>query len=254
MNQPANPGVVLMTGAAGHVGSRLVPILSERFCLRLTDRAPGEIGGLPVEAVDLLDFAAVVEAFRGATSVIHSAIASWGRSSPQEYEQQMLEVNIKGAYHVFEAARLLGIAQVVYISSLTVATGHGPASDLSVSRGPKPVNLYACTKLFGEQVAELYSRTHGLRVISLRLGQPYPLGIPQEEAWRKDPVACAGFVTFADIARAIECALKATDVKMGIYNVVSRSSPQLIDCSGGKEIGFEPCDDWRDVPIPGTAS
>lgn len=243
-----------MTGAAGHVGSRLVPLLSERFPLRLTDLGPGEVGGLPVEAVDLLDLPAVVEAFRGATAVVHSAIASWGRCSLEEYEQRMLEVNIKGAYHVFEAARLLGIAQVVYISSLTVAKGHGHASDLCVSRGPKPVNLYACTKLFGEQVGELYSRIHGLHVINLRLGQPYPLGIAQEEEWRKDPVARSAFVTFPDIARAVECALKATDVKMGTYNVVSRSSPPLIDSSGGKEIGFEPRDDWRDIPIPGAAS
>lgn len=49
---------------------------------------------------------------------------------------------------------------------------------------PEPKNLYACTKIFGESLGQLYSRVYGLSVICLRLGQPYPIHHSVDEAWK----------------------------------------------------------------------
>lgn len=243
---------VAFTGAAGRVGRRVVPLLANSWKVKGLDLKAGHIEGVPVDAVDLLNQNALIESMRGAYSIIHCAIASYpisveklSEDSPerQEYRRKMLDVNIKGAYHVFEAARILKIPQVIYISSLTVVTGYLPQEkSLDEKLYPNPANVYACTKFFGEQLASLYSRSHGIRTICLRLGQPYPLGLPQEKDWEHDAYSKALFVSFADITRAVDGALKATHVRHGAYNIVSRNADGVIAHSAAKEIGFKPMD------------
>lgn len=246
---PPNPAhrAVFITGATGRVAKRVISLLSQQSDLHLLDLQAGEVDSRPVIGVDLLDRDATINAMRGARAVVHFAIAGYTDvddvpNSPSliDYERRMLDVNIKGTYHVFEAARIHSISKVIYISSMTIPMGHGLASDLSEGLPPKPTNLYACTKLFGEQLGELYSRIHGIRTISLRLGHPYRPDDPIFERPQNDPRELASLVAFADIARAVDCALRADHVQNGIYNVVSRNADGYINFSSGREIGFEP--------------
>lgn len=249
-NPPLRP-FVLFTGAAGRVGSKIAPFLGAKHAFRFTDLKSGRLGDQPVHGANLLDLDSVLQVSKGAKSIVHCAIASYpdpniqpSDSEQEEYNQRMLDVNIRGTYNVLEAARINQVPQVIFISSLTVTLGHGETSGLSEDLSPKPPNLYACTKLFGEQLAEMYSRVHGLRVIILRLGQPFPLGFVQEEVWEKEPRLRAFFVMHQDIARAIHCALEAGGVEMGIYNVVSRDAEGFIEHRNAEEIGFKPLCQW----------
>jgi hypothetical protein len=93
----------------------------------------------------------------------------------------------------------------------------------------------------------MYARRNGLSVICLRLGQPYPLGHPYEENWKKSPRGRAGFVGFEDIAQAIECAVRAASIRFGVYSIVSDSAMRFVDLAAAKrDLGYVPrqfCDE-----------
>ncbi len=248
-----NSQPIVFTGALGRIGRRVISHLKDTHPWYLVDLKQDTLEGLPVHPVDILNFEKVLASFAGSRAIVHSAIADYtgmGENASEEekaeYRRRMLEVNIKGTYNIYEAARLLNIPKVVYVSSMTVAMGRGTEeSDCSVKRHPAPVNFYACTKLFGEQTAEVYQATYGIQTHALRIGQPF---LPEaayrhlEQKWLSNPRSASHMVTYGDIARAIDASLNATSPAFGIYNVVSYHSSGLTDYSNGAEIGFVPQD------------
>src|ERR1700755_1114055 len=106
--------VVVITGAAGLVGSMLRPRLARPGrTLRVLDIAPLTAG--PDEeavAASVTDRDAITAACEGADAVIHLAgipgEASWERIS---------ELNIGGGYVAFEAARRTGTPRVIFASA-----------------------------------------------------------------------------------------------------------------------------------------
>ncbi len=104
------PHRVLITGAAGEVGSALRSLLREHLqgqfpILRLTDnRDLGEAqAGEEIAYADLTDFGAVLKVMEGVDAVIHLG----GIADEDSYEN-IRTVNMDGTYHVLEAARQAG--------------------------------------------------------------------------------------------------------------------------------------------------
>ena len=93
---------VLITGAAGLIGTGLRENFKGRYRLRLSDILPIEdlAEGETYIAADLADFDAVRAAVDGVDAVVHmGGIASEGTW------EGILSSNIVGTYHVMEAAR-----------------------------------------------------------------------------------------------------------------------------------------------------
>jgi len=109
---------VLITGAAGRVGSTVARGLKDRHEVRGHDRVP-----MPdlVDTVvsDLADFDAMLEATHGMDAVAHIG----GLPGGSEWET-MLQGNFIGTYNVFEAARQNGVKRVAYASRAGVLTLH----------------------------------------------------------------------------------------------------------------------------------
>ena len=124
--------VIVITGAAGLVGSMLRPRLARPGrTLRLLDLVPLTAGpGEEAIQASVTDLDAMTAACQGADAVIHLAgipgEASWPR---------ILETNINGSYVTFEAARRSGAAD-----RPSAASGPaGPASAAAwIRRGPRP--------------------------------------------------------------------------------------------------------------------
>jgi len=235
---------VLLTGARGNIGSRVIPILEKTMDLRLTDLVPTDEDPRYV-AGDLTDFSQVYQLMEGVDAVVHLAMApmrsrepSPGTADPSE--ELAITVNVGGTYHVLEAARQRGIQRVVYASSLTIHLGnkHRPLYD---SQTPvEPINFYACTKLFGEQLARVYWRKHGLSTICLRIGQPFPIGNAEfDTLWRDNRRARSNFVEISDVARGLACGV-TTGVPFGVFNLVSASDNPRFDLSETHRIGYVP--------------
>lgn len=244
---------VLVIGALGRIGSSVAPTLFEEFDVRLIDCKSGTLCGQPVEAVDITDYNAISSAMEGVDCVIHLAIASaraifgsdtkYEREFGDEYRQYSnacIDVNVRGTFNIFEAARVHGVKRIVYASSLTVLMGaKAPTTNDDMPRTPS--NFYSVTKLWGEELGALYSRVHGMEVICLRLGTPHPQ--PQAEKyqqWLKSPAGKRTFVTYEDLAGAFRQALVAEGVKYGAYTVVSDAEGMIYRFEKAQEFGWQP--------------
>lgn len=226
---------------------RTIPALEPAFDLRLTDKAAPVDGDPRYRQADITDFRAVAALMPGMQAVAHLAIASEreyrGAAATADgldpFAETMLQVNVQGTYHVFEAARRAGVRKIVYLSSMTAHLGNKHREHYDQNTPVEPKNLYACTKLFGENLARVYARDHGISVICLRIGQPYPLGTEYDNFWREGKRQRSIYVTIEDIAQSILRALE-TDVPFGVYHIVSASDNPRVDLSHAREIGYVP--------------
>ena len=243
-SEPTRRPKVLVTGAAGNFARRIVDGLSNDFDLVLTDVpevAAAHTGMIPV---DLLDYDAVQRVIAGIDMVVHLAISSYYRfKNPQgqTYNDELMRVNLIGTQHVFEAASRVGIRRFVYASSMTIDIGTLAPWPVDRDNPPRPSNLYGCTKLFGEQLGEMYARQNGMSVVCLRFGQPFPLGRNSDPAQLALPRVRGLLVAFADIEQAVRCALTWPGIGYKVARIVSASTPANVDLTAAAEIGYQPC-------------
>jgi nucleoside-diphosphate-sugar epimerase len=211
---------VLLTGASGFVGRAL------HDELRHADGAY-EVHPLGREDGDLADEgvaeAAVAEAQPDV--VVHGA-ARIGVVRCAEAPEQALRSNVLATTLVARAAAKHG-ARLAYLSSSDV---YGSAVAADEDTPPAPESLYALTKLWGEQAAELCAPA-GLTI--LRLANPYGPGVDAGEAKGAVPTmlrqADAGepipvfrgeartFCWIGDVVRAIQLVLESGHE--GTFNV-----------------------------------
>lgn len=118
---------VLVTGAAGFIGGRLVEVLHASGEVEVRAgihrwASAARIGRLPVEIIpcDVTDRDSVRRAMAGVSRVIHCA---WGPA----------EVNIEGTRNVLDAAAAEGVARVVHLSTVDVYGRPSGAVDESTS-------------------------------------------------------------------------------------------------------------------------
>src|SRR5262245_15614721 len=159
---------VLITGAAGDIGTRLRRLLKRTYPhLRLSDvRAPTDLDAdeLFIKA-DLADMAAVERIVDGVDGIIH--LGGFSVEGPWE---TILNANIIGCYNLFEAARRHGVERIVFASS-NHAVGFYPRRRRIGTHAPvRPDSRYGVSKAFGEALGALYAFKYGLRVTCIRIG------------------------------------------------------------------------------------
>jgi CDP-glucose 4,6-dehydratase len=181
--------LALVTGAHGFVGAHLAKALLERGDdVRVLDRpAPrqADVGGERLSGLDLLeiagevelaegdlrDIAAVDAAVAGCDSVFHLAaqtIVGVARESPLE----TLEVNVQGAWHVFESCRAHEVARVVFASS-DKAYGISPELPYREDFPLRAAYPYDASKAAADIVARSYASAYGLPIAVTRFANVY---------------------------------------------------------------------------------
>jgi uronate dehydrogenase len=226
--------IVLMTGAAGGVGSILRPRLARPGrTLRLLDITQIEAG--PDEeaiAASVTDMDAMTAACKGADAVIHlgglSREASW---------EEILDVNINGTYVAFEAARRAGVPRVIFASS-NHAVGFTPRSDFPVAdyTFPAPDTYYGVSKVAGEGLAALYYRRYGIHSICVRILSCFerPLSTRMLATWLSPD----------DAGRLFEACLTVPDPGFRvIFGASANTRGGWVSLNEARAIGYESHDD-----------
>jgi uronate dehydrogenase len=229
------PRTVLLTGAAGGVGGFLRASLpGYGYRLRLTDLVP--VPGAPEAlAVDLADQAAVRDAVRGVDAVVHL-----GGLSVEDRFENILDANIRGSYHLYEAARLEGVRRVVFASS-NHAVGFVPrperpdAEPLPVDVPLRPDTYYGLSKCFGEALASLYADKYGVETVSVRIGSCFERP--------RDTRMLATWLSPADAGRLIHAALSAPEVRHRVVYGISANTRGWWDLAPARALGYDPQDD-----------
>jgi uronate dehydrogenase len=224
---------VLLTGAAGGIGSRLRAPLREAVDeLRLSDIAPleAEADNETVHPADLADFAAVRAAADGVDAVVH--LGGVPEEAPFE---ELAPANLVGCYHAYEAARLGGAERFVFASS-NHATGFYPAEHRLVGNEPvRPDSLYGVSKVYGEALGRLYHDKFGMRVACLRIGSF------QERP--RDPRMLATWLSVPDAARLVLACLTSPELQFQVLYGVSANTRSWWAAAPGRRLGYEPQDD-----------
>ena len=236
---PAAPPLrrLLLTGAAGTLGRALAaPLRTVCDTLVRSDRpAPlatlGDPSALPCE---LADAAAVHRLLEGVDAVVHL-----GGVSVEGPWEPILQANIRGLHHLYEAARRQGTRRIVFASSNHVTGCYEQGRLTRPGDPPRPDGNYGLSKLFGEGIASLYWDRWGVESVCLRIGTatPAPPDLRGLSTW----------ISLRDLAELVRCALTAPGVGFLVASGMSGNTRGWWNSTESwSRLGFVPRDNAED--------
>lgn len=179
---------VLVTGAAGFIGSHVAEMLvNEGACVTATvlptlepdgpDNLRGLRGKVTIVAADLSDMDACVSACRGQDVMFSIAHADGSASFKRDRPAYIFRQNMFITLNMLEAARQAGVERFLVMSSAEIYSPDVPLPIREVdgfSGWPsKQSDAYAWSKRMSEFAAEVYSREHSLKVAIARPSNVY---------------------------------------------------------------------------------
>jgi uronate dehydrogenase len=228
--------LVLLTGAAGRIGTVLRGGLPERgWAVRCLDvvPVPDERPGEEQVVADVTDLAAMADAMDGVDAVVHLAGVVGESTWPA-----ISHANIEGTYATIEAARRAGVQRVVLASS-NHASGFTPrpASGLltEADAPPRPDTYYGVAKVAMEALGSLYADRYGMDVVCLRIGSAFP-----------EPTTVRMLATWLspdDSVSLIDAALRAPSPGFAVVWGVSNNTRNWWDLTAARALGYDPQDD-----------
>lgn len=244
---------LLVTGLSGLIGGALHKHLGTTYPIRALNRRA--VPGVETHRADLGDLAAIQPAFKDIDTVVHLGAAAGDRQTPDD----LLRSNVIGTYNVFEAARQNGVKRVIFASSGATVAGwerEPPVSHIVNGRYDelaswmplthetplRPGGLYGATKVWGEALARVYSDSHGMSAICLRIGRVRAEDKPM--APREFSVWCSQ----RDVVRMLEACIEAPErVRFDVFYVVSANRWSYRDLEHARAVlGWTPLDRAED--------
>ncbi len=224
---------ILLTGAAGIVGTALRPILAARYQhVVLTDLQPVidlAANESYVEA-DITDYEAMAQLANQVEGIVHLA----GRVGSQYNFEEVLGPNIVGTYHIYRAAHAAGVQRVVYASSHHAIGFHSRGTDLNEETAHRPDSHYGLGKAFGESAGAYFADNFGLNILAIRIGY---VGTQVTDERRLHT-----WISPRDLAQLIDIGLSG---KVRGYQVVYGTSevPEpFFDNGNASRLGYQPQD------------
>jgi UDP-glucose 4-epimerase len=232
---------VLLTGAAGRIGTAFRKAHGQRYRFRLADLDIGTLADTPgasheIVRLDIADVEACRDACAGIDTVVHLA----ADPSPEaDWESSLLPNNIRGTVNVFQAAHQAGCRRVVFASSVHAVGGLQEDEAIPDDAPARPVNLYGSSKAFGEAVAATYSAA-GLSGIAIRIGA-------YDAPWfheRGDATAAMAYVSARDLNELLVRCIETENIPYAVVAGISDNTRKRFDLKQTRQLlGYAPRDD-----------
>jgi nucleoside-diphosphate-sugar epimerase len=239
----ATPPLIVVTGAAGHVGELTSQALAGRYRLRLVDlQWPAEVrrddvDGVERLALDLRERGAWDAAIESADAVVHLA----GNAHPEIEARTAVEGVAMLAAGLAAAAADSGVKRIVFASSIhTMGLYHREARYPIRQHWPsRPCCEYGAAKVFSENLLEILTQRTPVSVVCLRLGltgyAPATTGYASQ------------WLGPGDYAQLLLASL-TVPMRYGTYLGVSAGAAQKWDLTETiRDLGFSPTDP---TPVP----
>lgn len=228
---------VVVTGGSGRVGTYVLRELAPHFDVTNADLVQGRVDTHYVQA-DVMDLDSLQRAFAGADAVVHLAAIDFDwKAAPEKY----IDVNVRGTWHVLQAAAQAGVRKVVLCSSISACGLSEMRADwrprtlqVDEQHECRPVQAYSVSKLVMEQMGLSFVHGTGMDVICLRpLAVVMPETFAEYRKFVEDPARhwLFYYVTAADVARGFRAALDTEGLRYGVFFLsaddTSRPEPTL---------------------------
>ena len=235
---------ILLTGAAGRIGTAFREFTGERYRLRLGVHNLGKLtdpGGHEVIQLEVSELESCQKACQDMDVVIHLA----GSPSPSaDFYGTLLDSNIKGSYNILKAARDQGCRRVILASSVQAVVGYPLDVQVHTDSPVRPLNMYGVCKCFTEAAAHYFASVEGLSCIVVRIGS-------FESGWiKRMPNArnLSTFVSRRDMSHLLVRCVETPDVKFAIVHGVSDNRFKYLDITSTRELlDYYPQDDSFDL-------
>ena len=221
---------VLITGAAGDVGTHLARELGNKYRLRLSDRRPLKPAkGHSFVRADISRMTDALRITKGVDAVVHL-----GGYSVEGPWQAILQANIIGCYNMFEAARRNGVRRIIFPTSNHAVGFYRRDQTIDHRVYPKPDSRYGVSKVFGEALGSLYADKYGMQVFMMRIGNvgPRPLDKRRLSIWFSP----------RDLAQLVAIGIEHPQIKFEIVYGISRNKRAWYDNSNAYRLGYKPQD------------
>jgi uronate dehydrogenase len=232
MSEPTERRVVL-TGAAGRIGTVVIDALASRWRICATDLQPAD----GIEVLDVTDFERCVALFQGADAVVHLA----ANASPGAEWSALRGPNVDGAYAVAAAARECGVRRLVLASSVQAVSAYPDALQRRVEDAPRAENLYGATKAWAEALGGWVAASSSTSVVALRIGY---FSERPPEGDNATPRNLSAWLSHGDCARLIQAAVESEQDGFLVVNGVSANRYRIAELGAAeRQIGYAPVDD-----------
>lgn len=223
---------ILITGAAGDVGSHLRRELAGRYQLRLSDIKPLTKLSKSEKFVrgDVSSLKDMLKVTRGVDAIVHL-----GAFSVEGDWETILVANIAGTYNVFEAARRNGVKRILFATSNHAVGYYRRDETIDHRVYPRPDSRYGVSKAFGEALGSLYSDKYGMEVFNMRIGNvnPRPVDKRRLSIW----------LSPRDLAQLVTIGIEHPGIRFEIVYGVSGNQRSWYDNSNAQRLGYKPQDD-----------
>jgi len=234
---------VLVTGAAGNIGSYFAEHSHSKFDLALLERDASKMREKGLEKYgrliegDISNLDSLKAAFVGVDTVLHLA----ADPSPNATWETVRDINISGTYNAYVAAKAAGCRRVIYASSIHAVSGYPADVQVKTSEPVNPGDLYGVSKCFGEAMGRYMAEQEGLSVIALRIGAFQPVEKAEDEGSLS---LIDAFVSKRDLNQLIERCIEVENVRWAVLHGLSDNRFKRLDISDARElVGFAPQDD-----------
>lgn len=231
---------VLVTGAAGTLGTAVIPRLIERGDDVLALDVRRGAADTTWLIGDVRDMAVLREAAHGVDLIVHGAAfhgIHLGERSPREF----YELNVLGTFNVWEAAVEHGVRGVVFSSTMGVyGDSRLPRDGDSVAILDEdvpllPTDIYGWTKIVGEELCRFHARADAIPSIALRFGMFVP-----EPFFRYGIRLLYGGVHEADVVEAVVAALDRLAAGRTGFEALNVESPLPFTTDDAADLRREP--------------
>jgi len=222
---------LLITGAAGRIGSFLRPELNGKYKLRLSDIAsirdlrPGET----FMKADLGNLKDMLRVTKGVDAILHLG----GNSGEADFER-ILHANIVGFYNALEAARRNGVKRFLVATSNHAVGFYRCDQKIDHRVYPKPDSRYGVSKVFNEALASLYSDRYGMEIFCMRIGNVNSAPIDRRRL--------AIWISGRDMAQLVTLGVEHPDIRFEIVYGISDNKRAWFDNSNARRLGYRPQD------------
>jgi len=227
------PSRILVTGAAGIVGTALRPVLRSQYqsllltdLVEITDLADNE----RFDQADLQDLRSLENLCSQVDAIIHLG----GMVGAAYRFEEVLGPNIVGTHNILEAAVRQAVKRLVYASSHHVIGFAPRGSHLDHRTAPRPNGEYALSKAYGEAAASYYADNFGLEILTIRIGY---IGDDVSKERRLHT-----WVSARDLAQLIAIGLTHPDIHYEIVYGVSEVPQPFFDNQNATRLGYMPQD------------